>query len=150
MNATRRFLLFPLLLLLAGATAASASAPEPQEPAFAMQLFPPELVMQHQQRLGLDEAQRTAITSAIKQLQSEVLDLQWQMQQEQERLNALIKPSPIDANAALAQLDRLLDIERQVKKAHVGLLIRIRNTLTPEQQAILRPLRGLGQGNSSP
>ncbi len=150
MNTALLSRLFPPVMMLACATAASAPVPEPQEPAFAMQLFPPELVMQHQQRLGLNETQRTTITSAIKQLQGEVLDLQWQMQQEQERLNALVKPSPIDANAALAQLDRLLDIERRVKRAHVGLLIRIRNTLTPEQQAILRPLRGSAEGGGNP
>lgn len=45
---------------------------------------------------------------------------------------------------ALAQLDKVLDVEREVKRAQIGLMVRIKNKLTPEQQAQLREIRGRG------
>jgi hypothetical protein len=44
-------------------------------------------------------------------------------------------------DAVLAQVDRVLAIEREVKRAHIAMLVRIKNTLTREQQAALHVLR---------
>jgi hypothetical protein len=44
----------------------------------------------------------------------------------------------VDEEALSAQLDKLLDAERDAKHLHVGLLGRIKNLLTPEQQTKLR------------
>ncbi|MBI4503554.1 MAG: periplasmic heavy metal sensor [Gemmatimonadetes bacterium] len=122
-----------------------APAPPPPQPppdsGFGMHLFPPELVMQQQRRLGLTAQQREVITAGIKELQGQVIDLQWRMQDEEQRLSALLDRPSVDAVAALAQVDRLLDVERQVKKAHLGLLIKIKNALTAEQQDILGEIR---------
>jgi Spy/CpxP family protein refolding chaperone len=108
---------------------------------FGQYLFPPELVMQHQQKLELKPAQRTAITEALRQLQSKVIDLQWQMQDETQKLSSLLSQPTVDENAVLAQVDRVLGIEREVKRAHMQMLVRIKNTLTREQQATLQALR---------
>jgi hypothetical protein len=43
----------------------------------------------------------------------------------------------------LEQLDRILSAERDVKKAQIGLLIRIKNTLTRDQQEKLDRFRAL-------
>ena len=42
---------------------------------------------------------------------------------------------------ALAQLDRVLDIEREIKRLHIGLAVRFMNRLTPEQQEQLHKMR---------
>ena len=47
----------------------------------------------------------------------------------------------VDREAALAAADRMFGVEQQVKRAHLGLLIRIKNTLTGEQQEELEGLR---------
>ena len=65
-------------------------AQEP-EPEFARHLFPPELVMQHQQALRLTAEQRTSITQGIRDLQLKVVDLQWKMQDEAQKLTALVE-----------------------------------------------------------
>ena len=47
----------------------------------------------------------------------------------------------IDEAKALAQADKVMGFERDVKKAHLGALIRIRNVLTDAQRAKLAALR---------
>ena len=137
----------PGLLLALGLTSAAAAAQQPQqsppgaEPDFARFVFPPELVMQNQQRIGLRPEQRTAITEAIRQFQASVVDLQWKMQEETQRMSELLQAPQVNEAETLAQADRVMGIEREVKRAHLALLIRIKNTLTREQQATLRSLR---------
>ena len=66
---TFRICLVPALALLAVATAGAGAGAQqpPQAPddPLARVLFPPELVMQHQQDIGLRAEQRAAITKAI-------------------------------------------------------------------------------------
>jgi Spy/CpxP family protein refolding chaperone len=41
----------------------------------------------------------------------------------------------------LAQSDQLLDLEREARRAHLELLLRIKNSLDPGQRAKLRDLK---------
>ena len=116
------------------------AAQEP-EPEFAKHLFPPELVMQHQQTIRLTAEQRTSVTQSIRDLQLKVIDLQWKMQDEAQKLNELVQGPRVDEAQTLAQVDRVLGIEREIKRAHMALLVRIKNTLTPEQQRELIAIR---------
>jgi Spy/CpxP family protein refolding chaperone len=118
-----------------------AAQGENPEPDFARHVFAPELVMKHQQRIGLRADQRKAITDAIQQLQARVVELQWRIQEETQKMSELLEPSTVNEQDVLAQVDRMLAIERDVKRAHMALLVRIKNTLTAEQQATLRSLR---------
>ena len=126
-----------------GGPGGPGSPPRPDDP-LSRYLFPPELVMQQQQAIGLKPEQRTAITRAIKDFQGKVLDLQWQMQEETGRFGELLDKPLVDQAAALAQIDKVLAVEREVKRAHIGLLIQIKNQLTAEQQARLAELRAGG------
>jgi Spy/CpxP family protein refolding chaperone len=114
--------------------------------ALARFVFPPELVMQHQRAIGLKPEQRTAITRAVGEFQPKVTELQWQMQDESQQLAELLDKSSVDQAAVLAQVDKVLALEREVKRAHMSLLIQIKNTLTQEQQVTLRNLRVGGAG----
>ena len=114
--------------------------PREAEPDFARFLYPPELIMQHQQAINLRPDQRTTITQAIQQMQAKVIDLQWQMQAEAQKLTELMQAETIKEVEALAQVDRVLGIEREVKRTHLGMLIRIKNALTRDQQATLETL----------
>jgi Spy/CpxP family protein refolding chaperone len=120
---------------------AQKGPPEQPDQDFARYLFPPELIMQFQQKINLRPEQRTSITQAIQQLQSKVIDLQWQMQSEVQKLTEMMQAPTIKEAEALAQVDRVLGIERDVKRTHLGTLIRIKNTLTREQQTALDSLQ---------
>jgi Spy/CpxP family protein refolding chaperone len=117
---------------------ASAANPEPD---FARHVFAPELVMKYQQRIGLRPEQRAAITEAIQRAQSTMVEHQWRMLDEAQKLGDLLQAPTVNESAVLSQVDRVLGIEREVKRAQMGLLVRIKNALTREQQAALRSLR---------
>ena len=132
-------LAFAVLLFAARPPAARAQAP-PDDP-LAAHVFPPELVMKHAQDIGLDEKQRSAIKETIQAAQSRFLDAQWSMQEESQKLARLLQARPVDEAAVLAQADRVMVLERDVKRTHLSLLVRIKNLLTEAQQARLTQLR---------
>jgi len=136
--------LLPVLLALScilSSVGSPAQSPQPGDDPIAQSLFPPELVMQYHDEINLNEAQTKAIKEAIQKAQGRFLDLQWEMQSETGKLALLLKARPIDEPAVLAQLDRVLAQEREVKRAQISLLVRIKNVLTDAQQSKLMELR---------
>src|SRR5437588_7924416 len=57
----------------------------PQQDPFGRYLFPPELVMQHQGDINLQEAQRATLQSAVQQAQAKFVDVQWKLSAEGEK-----------------------------------------------------------------
>jgi Spy/CpxP family protein refolding chaperone len=121
--------------------AASAQDGKPADDPIAQNLFPPELVMKYRQEINLDERQSKAIKEAIQKAQSKFLDLQWDTQSETEKLVQLLKARPVDESAVLAQVDQVLNREREIKRAQISLLVRIKNQLNEAQQNKLMELR---------
>ncbi len=131
------------LFLMAQPASVVAQPASPQHPPdpIAQSFFPPELVMQQQEAIGLTEVQRETIRREIKSAQGLFTDLQWSLQDEVAKLTTLLKPPRVDEARTLAQLGKVLDAEREVKKAQITLLVRIKNVLTSEQQAKLAEAR---------
>ncbi len=128
------------ICLLWGAAPLAAQQPPNPDPV-AENLFPPELVMAHQRAIGLDDAQRNYIRAEVLKAQTRFTELQWQLQDNMETLLGLLKQPSMDEAQVLAQLEKVLSVEREVKRAQLLLMVRIKNKLTPEQQAKLRQLR---------
>lgn len=128
----------------AGSATAGLSAqeqPAVQEDPLFQTLFPPELIMQHRRAIGLTDEQRDAISQMIQQLQGRVVRLQWELLDEVQQLTEIMDAPRVQLDRALDQLDAVLDTEREIKQAHLEMLVRIKNLLTPEQQATLERLR---------
>ncbi len=128
---------FFVLFVLAAASWGQKPADDP----IAQVLFPPELVMKYRQEINLDEGQSKAIKESIQKAQSKFLDMQWDMQSEAEKLVKLLKAHPVDEGAVLAQVDQVLNREREIKKAQISLLVHIKNLLSEAQQNKLMELR---------
>ncbi len=109
--------------------------------AFDHHLISPEIIMQYQQELDITDAQRKIITEAILAVQSEVLEMQWRTEAENRTLAELLEQEQIDRAVALDQLETVLNLEREVKRAHMSMLITVKNALTAEQQTALHELR---------
>lgn len=160
-----------LISVLAAATLlsvmlVSAQQPQPSQPGqqqpppppdpFGDALFPPDMVMQHQRELGLTEEQKTFMRGEINRTTTRFNELQWQMQDAMEALHETMKANSVNEQLALSQLDKVLDNEREMKRAHMELAIRIKNKLTPEQQTKLQSMRppkgpgGPGHGPGHP
>ncbi len=114
---------------------------KPADDPLAQNLFPPELVMKYRQEINLDEGQSKTIKEAIQKAQAKFLDMQWDMQSETEKLARLLKAPKVDENAVLAEVDLVLNREREIKKTQITLLVRIKNALTEAQQNKLMELR---------
>jgi len=126
------------LILVSPLGAQQQPAPDPVNEL----LFPPELVMARQNAIGLSDAQKTYLRGEILKAQTRFTELQWQLQDAMEGLAGLLKPSKADETQVAAQLDKVLASEREIKRAQISLLVRIKNDLTEEQQRRLQALRG--------
>jgi Spy/CpxP family protein refolding chaperone len=98
-------------------------------------LYPPEALLGHAQELGLDDAQRKAIRSRVVEAQKQFLDAQLSLQEASEELQRLLQERPVNETKALAAADQVMGFERTVKRAHLSLLIHLKNLLTPAQLA---------------
>jgi len=127
-----------MFMLAAGAVRAQ----QPDQDPVGQSFFAPELVIQHQEAIGLSGEQKDYFKGEIRQAQLKFTELQWKLQDEMEKLLSLVKQARVDEQQALAQLDKVLAAEREIKKEQVTLLVRIKNKLTPEQQSKLSELRG--------
>lgn len=147
---TYRSVVAALAVSLLWSPAAAAQGAEGHvRQALRRHLFPPNVVMRNQGRIGLTDEQRRTITERIQEVQSEALEARWEMQSAVSTLTDILEGPSVDEEAALEQLDRLLDRERRIKRAHFRLLVRIKNVLTEEQQRRLARLRREGRGGTS-
>ena len=115
--------------------------PRPGQDDWGRNFFPPQLVMQHQSEIGLQDSQRTALTSAVQQAQAKFMDVQWKLSAEGEKMARLLQGTQVDETQVLEQVDRILALEREIKRGQISLMVRIKNTLTAAQQAKLAELR---------
>jgi Spy/CpxP family protein refolding chaperone len=111
------------------------------------------MIMQHQRELALTEEQKTFMRGEIQRTTTRFNELQWQLQDQMEALHETVKTNSINEQLALSQLDKVLESEREIKRLHMELAIRLKNKLTADQQMKLqtirqnnRPPRGDGPG----
>lgn len=160
--------LFVLLLLVLNACAQSREAPLPgdsvtadggiiltpprfsttgrAEPREALgpiesRLFPAELVMDHQADIALDQAQRDAIAKEVTTTQAELVRLQFELGASKDELVNVLGSARVDEAVAKAKAKEVMARENAIKAAHLAMLVRIKNFLTPAQQDRLRALR---------
>jgi Spy/CpxP family protein refolding chaperone len=129
-----------LTALLFAFLALGDSASSPPDDPFARYLYPPDRVMSHAMELGLDDGQKSSIKTEVQKAQGKFVDLQFEMQGESEKMIRLLQQKPVDEAGVLAEVDRILTIEKDIKKTQISLLVRIKNVLTPAQQAKLSEL----------
>jgi Spy/CpxP family protein refolding chaperone len=130
---------------LAGQDAPPAEGSLQEDPLFAT-LYPPELIMQHRRAIALDDEQRDAISQLIQDLQGRVVRLQWELLDEVQELGRITGGERVDLDRAVDQMNRVVDREREIKQAHLEMLVRIKNLLSPSQQRQLDALRRDGGG----
>ena len=119
--------------------------PRPPDDPLADSIFPPEMIMQHQRELALTDEQKTFMRGEIQRTTTRFNELQWQLQDQMEALHDTVKSNSVNEQLALSQLDKVLESEREIKRLHMEMAIRLKNKLTPEQQLKLQSFR-LGPG----
>src|SRR2546421_1289736 len=151
---------FVITIILASCAFVSAQQPQPAAgpsqqmqprmppppPDLADAMLPPEMIMQHARELNLTPEQKTFMRDEIQKTTTRFNDLQWQLQDAVEALHETMKGNQVNEQQALAQLGKVLDAEREIKTLHMGMAIRIKNKLTPEQQMKLQSMRSTMMG----
>ena len=125
------------ITLLAPLTALSA---DPADPIKKLP-YPPDLIMNYRSELKLDKQQENTIREELRETQSVVFDLRWQMKDESERLAEMLQATPINESAVLSQADKVMGLEQQVKRTHLAMLVRLKNMMNDTQREQLMEYR---------
>jgi Spy/CpxP family protein refolding chaperone len=128
------------VLLTAVCPLFAADESKPAADPFAGAFFPPELVLMARERIALTPEQQEALRARVEKTQPRSDELRKKLERETAALSSLAKQEPVDEAVLVAQLDKVLDMERDLKHLHVELLVAIKNLLLPEQQAKLREI----------
>src|SRR5215208_625421 len=119
-----------------------ANRPHPPNPdPLAHLMFPPDMIMGHMRELGLTDEQKAFMRGEIQKTTASFQELQWKLQDQMELLHETMKSTSVNEQQALAQLDKVLETEREIKRLHIGLAVRLKNRLTPDQQNQLHKMR---------
>jgi Spy/CpxP family protein refolding chaperone len=134
----KRLFVLALLAFSLCAKAPALAENTPGSDPIAVALIAPDVVMNHQDAIGLTDAQRKAIQSDALSAQDKFASLQWQLSAATEKLATLLGATHVDQDRAMAALDSVLTLEREVKHTQLTLMIQIKNELTPDQQSRAR------------
>lgn len=132
-----------LATILCGVSLAltAVAADPPRQENLGDILVPPEMVMRFATEVGIDDAQKQAIRAEMQKVQERFPDLQQNLQKEVAALAEIARQDATLPDKALAQLDKVLDAEREIKRAQLSMVLAIRGKLKPEQWTKLRELR---------
>ena len=131
------------LVFLATIVSALALRADNVEDKIAANFFLPEQVKKYAEVLNLTDDQKGKLRDAYEGAQQKVEQLKEQQQADADKFNELAKQSHVDEKAIFAQGDKFLDTDREIKHLQLGLLVLIKNTLIPEQQATLNAIKAL-------
>ena len=115
--------------------------PQPPPDPLADVMFPPDFILGHAREIALTDEQKSFMRGEVQKTMASFTELQWKLQDETEALHETLKGTSVDEQRALAQLNKVLDIEREIKRLHIGLGVRLKNRLTAEQQSQLQNMR---------
>jgi Spy/CpxP family protein refolding chaperone len=110
-------------------------------------VYPPDLVIRFAEEINLSKNQSAEIRDAVKATEMTNIDLRWEMRDETQTLMQMTNTHHPDEEALLAQADKVMTLEKDVKLTQMRLLVKIKNILTPEQQDQLQQLRAQPGGD---
>ena len=125
----------------------SAIAAQPRGDVWKGKLFPPNVILQHQQELELSKEQFTAIKAAVVEVQANVAEHEWDLREAYLNLMSELDKTPIDEGRVMNLVEKALLAENEVKKEQVVMLIRLRNLLTDDQVKFLEAQHAAERGN---
>lgn len=132
-----------LLVIAIAALAASAARADHLEARITAHFYTPEQIKKYADLLGLTAEQTDKLRGAYEGTQQKVEQLKQQQQAEVEKFVGLCSPQRVDEQALAAQGEKLMDAERDIRRAQLALLVTIKNSLTPGQQGILDSVKAL-------
>lgn len=112
--------------------------------------FTARLIVANAAAIGLTDPQRTEIQAAAREAQQTYRQTRFELDNAMTVLAGMATQHPADEAQLLEQLDRILELESQIKRGQLVTLVRTKNALTPDQHARLRELKGRQSARQPP
>lgn len=119
----------------------AAPTTDQAEDPFNANLFAPSWVMSHDREIGLSDDQKKFIQDQMVLARTKFALTETKLRGEMENLNGLLAAKPVNESTVLDAVDRVLALERDIKRAQVSLMVSVKNKLTEQQTARLEQLR---------
>lgn len=129
-----KLILGVLILITAGLKAANL------EDWLESGLLHPDLIASMRDELELTDDQQEKLKAQLDEVRSQAEPLELEVKEQQRALHNLLKDTGTDAEAASAQLAKLIEAEAAVKQLQLRTLIGVRDLLTPGQRQKARGL----------
>jgi Spy/CpxP family protein refolding chaperone len=108
---------------------------------FDKELFSANMVLKYRSEIKLSDETVDRIKKIYNDHSTEFNSLRWDLDAELVSLDKYLSSSEIDEAHALSQLGKVTALENQLKHLRLGMLIKIKNTLSASQQDMLKTLR---------
>ncbi len=131
----------PLLCAVLLFTALPFAANGEEDPAFMQRLFAPELILENAKAIELSSSQRQLMMKELKATQLRATEAEFGVYEAALLLNELTEAAEIDEKAMIEAARQVFQAEGLIKEAHLTLLVRMRNALTPAQREKLIEIR---------
>jgi len=102
---------------------------------------PGALLDYHADELGLADETRRAIRDIVDASRSEGETLRRELRDERLALRDLMRQDRVDAQAVLAQVERIGGLQTELEKHRIATMLAIREQLSPEERTALMELR---------
>ncbi|SFO15480.1 TonB-dependent outer membrane receptor, SusC/RagA subfamily, signature region [Algoriphagus ornithinivorans] len=117
---------------------------------FKKNLYSADQIMEAREKINLTDAQATKIKKIHAENAGEFSTLKWDLDEANAKLEKMLQLPKVDALAVNKQLDKVLQLENQLKKKQLSSLVAIKNELTEEQIKQMGQTRVLGYSSISP
>ena len=115
---------------------------------FENELFSAKLALKNRIEIGLSNDQIASIQEIYTTHITEFEIMRFELDAQLIELDKIMKVTEVDEERATVQLQKVLRLEEQLKRIRLLMLIRIKNTLSSDQQAKLKNLRTEGDVDS--
>ena len=124
-----------ILLLITGGINVAA------QDSFQKELFSANLVLKYRSEIKLSSEKVDKVKKIYDAHITEFNSLKWDLDAELVTLNKYLASSRVDEASSIAQMGKVMDLEDQLKRIRLGMLIKIKNELSQSQQELLKTLR---------
>jgi Spy/CpxP family protein refolding chaperone len=103
-------------------------------------LYPVQLIRKHSADLQLTDKQIEKLQNVVGDIRNEIERLKWDVERESQKLIGLVKKNATKEQV-YKQMDRVFKFENKIKKKHLGLMIVVKDILTPKQREQLDAIK---------
>lgn len=111
-----------------------------------MTLYRPMMVVRFGPQAGVPEDKIAKIRQDFFDTQTRIADLEPRIKKARIEIQRLLAAGELDETKVFAQMDEVSKAETEIKKQRLGLMMRIRQSLTPEQRKKLDELKHARSG----